>query len=75
MCVFIITNLHLVDATVSFKQQTYSVNENGGNVQPVLVLSNPSSTDIILEVFNTDGSGTGEPLAILHVIIIVQWKM
>ena len=34
----------------------YSVNENEGPVQPVLVLSNPSSTSITVQV--TDGMGT-----------------
>ena len=45
---------------VSFEQTTYSVDEDDGPAQPVLVLSNPSSTDITVEVFNTDGSATGE---------------
>ena len=43
-----------------FSETTYSVNENAGPAQPVLVLSNPSSTTINVEVFNTDGSATGE---------------
>ena len=47
-------------ATVRFDQPTYSVNEDGGPVQPALVLSNPLSTDITVEVFNTDGSATGK---------------
>ena len=38
----------------------YDVNENNGNVQLVLVLSNPSSTDITVEVLDTDGSTNGE---------------
>ena len=45
---------------VRFEQSTYSVDEDDGPAQPVLVLSNPSSTDITVEVFNTDGSATGE---------------
>ena len=51
--------------TVMFNQTTYSVNENAGPAQPVLVLSNPSSTDITVQVFNTDGSATGEYCSIL----------
>ena len=39
---------------------TYVVDEDDGPAQPVLVLSNPSSTDITVQVFNTDGSATGE---------------
>ena len=38
----------------------YSVNESDGPAQPVLVLSNPSSTDITVTVSNTGGSATGE---------------
>ena len=43
-----------------FNQSMYSVNEDAGPVQPVLVISNPSSTDITVQVTNTDGSATGE---------------
>ena len=43
-----------------FVQQSYNVNEAEGNVQPVLVLSNPSTTAITVEVFSTDGSATGK---------------
>ena len=43
-----------------FSETMYSVNENAEAAQPVLVLSNSSSSDITIEVFNTDGSATGE---------------
>ena len=43
-----------------FEQPTYSVNENAGPAQPVLVLSNPSSMTFSVTVTNTDGSATGE---------------
>ena len=46
--------------TVNFNQSTYNVDEDDGPAQPVLVLSNPSSTDIIVSVFSTDGSATGK---------------
>ena len=49
-----------VAPTVSFEQQTYSVNESNGPVQVVLNLSNPSSTDITVNVSSTDVSTTGE---------------
>ena len=49
-----------IDITVSFNQSVYSINEPDGPVQPVLVLSNPSSTDITVTVSNTGGSATGE---------------
>ena len=49
-----------VDATVSFNQSSYSINENNGPVQIVVVLSNPSSSDITIQVLNTDESATSK---------------
>jgi len=46
--------------TVKFSQSTYSVNEDTGSVQPVLVLSNPSSTDITVQVRDNSKTATGE---------------
>ena len=43
----------------------YSVNEDAGPVQSVLVISNPSSTDITVPVTNTDGSSIGEYCSIV----------
>ena len=43
----------------------YSVNEGDGSAPIGLVLSGPSSTPITVEVFNTDGSATGEYCSIL----------
>ena len=43
-----------------FNQSVYSVNEDEGAAQLVLILTSPSSTDVTVEVFNTDGSATGE---------------
>ena len=45
---------------VRFEQPTYSVDEDAGSVLLVLILSNQSSISITVEVFNTDGSATGE---------------
>ena len=56
--------------TVMFSQTTYSVNETAGSAQPELVLSNSSSTDTTIEVFNTDGSATGEYCSILINIMV-----
>ena len=50
----------LVVITVTFSQSTYSYDEDAGPAQHVLVLSNPSSTDITVQVFSTDGTATGE---------------
>ena len=54
---------------VSFEEQTYSINETDGKVEPVLVLSNPSSSVITVQVFSTDGSATGKQLTISCTII------
>ena len=47
-------------ATVFFNESSYSVNENEGSVRPVLVLSNPSSTDVTVHVIDSDGTAMGE---------------
>ena len=52
--------MYSVDATISFEQSTYSIVEDGGPVQPVLVLSNPSSFDITVEVTDTSITATGK---------------
>ena len=43
-----------------FRQSTFSVNEGAGRAQLVLVLGNPSSSDITITVFNTDVTAYGE---------------
>ena len=61
--------VHLIDPTVSFEQQSYAVNESNGKVESVLVLSNPSSSVITVQVFSTNGSATGKQLTISRTII------
>ena len=51
--------IYLTVATVSFNESAYSVNENEGSVQPVVVLSNPSSTDVIVQVTDEGNTATG----------------
>ncbi|XP_065895682.1 sodium/calcium exchanger 1-like [Dysidea avara] len=46
--------------TITFNQSTYTINEDDGLVTIVLILSNPSTTDITVQVLTTDGSATGE---------------
>ena len=46
--------------SVNFSQSTYSVNEDDGVVQPVLVLSNQSSTNITVRVRDNSNNATGE---------------
>ena len=51
--------------TMMFNQTTYGVDEDSGPVQPTLVLSNPSSTAITVQVTTSGGSATGEYYSIL----------
>ena len=45
---------------VYFSQEVYSVNEDSGFVQPVLILSISSLTNITIYVVTNDGSATGK---------------
>ena len=51
--------------TVAFNQSTYSVNESSGPVQPVLVLSNPSTVNISVQLMNNDNTAIGKQSVIL----------
>ena len=53
-----------IAVTVNFNQTKYLVNQHDGPVQPVIVLSNPSSIDITVRVVSIDGTATGE--CVLH---------
>ena len=50
----------MLGCVVSFNQSIYIVDEDDGPAQPVLVLSNPSSTDITVQVLNEDYGAIGE---------------
>ena len=43
-----------------FSQIIYSINESVGPAQPLLVLSNPSSMDITIQVRAIPGTATGK---------------
>ena len=45
-----------------FSQAMYSVDEDSGLVQPVLILSNSSENDTIVQVLTIDESATGKTL-------------
>ena len=45
---------------MKFHNETYTVNEDDGIVQPQLVLSNPSSFVETVQVINTDVTANGE---------------
>ena len=55
-----VVNLLFLVVIVSFNESVYGVNENDKQVQPVLVLSQSSSTDISVLITVLDGSATGE---------------
>ena len=50
---------------MKFNQSEYYVNEDAGAAQPVLVISNSSSTNITVQVTSTDISASGEYCSIL----------
>ena len=61
LCMMIVDpHLHRLAITVSFNQLTYNFNEDTGPAQPVLVLSNPSSTDITVQVRDNQNTATSE---------------
>ena len=47
-------------AAISFTQLMYSFKEDSNIAQPVLLLSNPLTTDITIEVVDREGTATGE---------------
>ena len=51
--------------TVMFNQSMYIVDEDAGQVSPILVINRLSLNNITVEVTNTDGSATGECCSIL----------
>ena len=50
----------LVVVTVKFRNERYTVNEDDGIVQPLLVLSSPSSFVETVQMINTDVTANGE---------------
>ena len=52
--------IYLIAIEISFTQSSYNANESTGVIQPVLNLSNPSMTDIMVEVFTTDITAFGK---------------
>ena len=60
--------------TVSFNQSTYSVNENSGPVQPVLVLSSPSTVNISVQIMNNDNTASGKQSVILINVSVMLYR-
>ena len=65
-----LTSLLLVIA-VSFSQGMYTINETAGVVQISLFLSNPSSTDVKVQVVNTNVTANGKYISILSFTYIL----
>ena len=59
-----------IDPTISFKQSTYNVAEDYGLAETVLVLSNPSSLDITVQVLDNSVTARGtRKSSTMHIII------
>ena len=56
--IFII--LYILALTINFSHDTYFVNENNISVQAMLILSDPSSRDIVVQVDTIDNNATGK---------------
>lgn len=63
-------SLLLIVTTVSFDQSTYTVHENDEYVQLVLVLSDVSSVDVIVQVTNKDITASELHVYALYTILI-----
>ena len=60
-CMMIVDSyFHNLAITVSFNQSTFNFNEDIGLAQPVLVLSDPSLTDITIKVRDNQNTATSE---------------
>ena len=51
---------HHIVGTVSFKELVYTVNENNGSLQPELILSNPLSVDVTVDIESFDDLAKGK---------------
>ena len=47
-------------ARLTFDQSTYSIGENDGSIQPVLVFSSPLSTNVSLRILVIAGTATSK---------------
>ena len=50
----------IVGSTIKFSQFTYSAAEDSGALQPALILSNPLSCNITIEILDINGTSAGE---------------
>ena len=61
---------------MGFSHSSYTVDEDGGSVQLVLALSNPSSTDVTVQVLSEDNTAIGEHYTLRKLLFLqVQGKL
>ena len=60
----------LIVTTVNFNQSTYSVYENDGYVQPVLVLTKPYSIDFTITIQEDSITASGEHFLVASFYIL-----
>lgn len=58
--VFIWIICHFIETRISFNQSTYSVNENDVAVKPVLILSDPETNNITVQIEDVENSAKSE---------------
>ena len=61
-----------VEVIVNFDQSAYRVNQHDGLVQPVLILSIPSSIDVTVKVFSIDVTATGKCCLVTFYITVIS---
>ena len=57
-----------------FSETAYSVDEDDGPTQPVLLLSKPSATDFIVQIREAEGTATSEQTNIIVLIFIQSYR-
>ena len=72
MCVRQLFQLSAI--TVRFGQTTYSVDEDDGQAQPTLVLSNPSSTAFTVQIRDTEVTATSGQTNIMILMFIQSYR-
>ena len=63
--------LYFTAATISFNQSQYSIVEGNEPLKPLLVLSNPSSYAITIQVESISGNASGKYNLIIYEIMLV----
>ena len=76
LCIrYILIFFLILAVTLRFNPTIYSINENNGILQPILILSAPLLTDFTLQVINIDSTASGKhnrkyPQQIIIIIIL-----